>query len=217
MSPHISNIVSKANRMLGFLRRNCTYLTDINCRPSLYLTLVRTHLCYGSEIWAPQTTSRDLLCIESVQRRATKYILQDFTSSYTNRLKKLNLLPISYWFEIKDITFLYKCKAGYYDLTLEDYILDNSTNHHTRFSSTDSYRPNRCRTSSFRNLFFNRIVPLWNSLPGEIKSSLSIQSLKLKLYNHYTQKVNACFDVNRPRTWKTFCTKCRSCFMSCCS
>jgi hypothetical protein len=39
---------------------------------------------------------------------------------------------------------------------------------------------------------------VWNGLPGEIKSSLSIQSLKLKLYNHYTQKVNACFDVNRP-------------------
>jgi hypothetical protein len=78
----------------------------------------------------------DLLCLESVQRRATKYILQDFTSSYTNRLKKLNLLPISYWFEIiVDITFFYKCKAGYYDLTLEDYILVSSTNHHTRFSS----------------------------------------------------------------------------------
>ena len=47
-SPHISNIVSKANRMLGFLRRNWTYLTDKNCRRSLYLTLVRTHLCYGT-------------------------------------------------------------------------------------------------------------------------------------------------------------------------
>ena len=199
--------------MLGFLRRNCTYLTGINCRRSLYLTLVRIHLCYGSEIWAAQTTSKDLLCLESVQRLATKYILQDFTSSYTNRLKKLKPLPISYWFEIKDIMFFYKCKAGYYDLTVKDY----STNHHIRFSSTDSYRPNRCRTSSFRNLFFNRIVPLSNSLPEEIKSSLSIQSPKLILYNHYTQKVNACFDVNRPRTWKTFCTKYRSCFMSCCS
>ena len=108
------------------------------------------------------------------------------------------------WFEIKDITFFYKCKAGYYDLTLEDYILDNSTNHHTRFSSTDSYRPNRCRTSSFRNLFFNRIVPLWNS-PARRNKILSLYS------------VNACFDVNMPRTWKTFCSKCRSCFMSCCS
>jgi hypothetical protein len=104
-----------------------------------------------------------ILCLESVQRRATKYILQD-------------LLPVSYWFEIKDITFFYKCKAGY-DLTLEDYnILVNSTNHHTQFSSTDSYQPNRCTTFSFRNLFFNRIVPLWNSQPGEIKSSLSLFS-----------------------------------------
>jgi hypothetical protein len=34
-------------------------------------------------------------------------------------------------------------------------------------------------------------LKVWNSMPGEIKSSLSIQSLKLKLYNHYTQKVNA--------------------------
>jgi hypothetical protein len=70
--------------MLGFLRHNCTYLTDVNCQRSLYLTLVRTHVCYGSEIWAPQTASR--VCLESVHRRATKYILQDFTSSYTNRL-----------------------------------------------------------------------------------------------------------------------------------
>jgi hypothetical protein len=70
-------------------------------------------------------------------------MVHSLTSSYTKRLKQLNQLLISYWFEIKDITFFYKCKAGYYDLTLEDYILDNPTNHHTRFSSTDAYRPNR--------------------------------------------------------------------------
>ena len=45
-TPHISNIVSKANQMLGF-----------------HLTLVRAHLCYGREIWAPQSTSRNLLRI----------------------------------------------------------------------------------------------------------------------------------------------------------
>ena len=73
--------------MLGFLRRNCTSLADIRCRRLLYLTLVRAHLCYGSEIWAPQSTSKDLLRIESVQRRATKYILQDYHSSYADRLK----------------------------------------------------------------------------------------------------------------------------------
>ncbi len=49
-STHISNIVSKANQMLGFLRRNCTHLTDTKCRRLLYLAL-----SYGSELWAPQS------------------------------------------------------------------------------------------------------------------------------------------------------------------
>ena len=75
-SQHIRNVVAKANRMLGFLRRNCVRLTDVNSRRTLYISLVRAQLCYGSELWAPQTT-KDLLRIEGIQRRATKYILQD--------------------------------------------------------------------------------------------------------------------------------------------
>ena len=215
-TPHISNIVSKANQMLGFLRRNCTNLTDIKCRRLLYLTLVRAHICYGSEIWAPQSTSKDLLRIESVQRRATKYVLQDYHSSYTDRLKLLNLLPISYWYEIKDIISFYKMKSGIYDLNPENYI-DPPSQHFTRFSSTNSFRLNLCRTTSFRSSFFNRIVPLWNSLPEELKLSNSTVILKTKLKNHYQEKLKTVFDVDRPRTWKTICSKCRSCVVNCCS
>ena len=60
-SPHINNIVAKANKMLGFLRRNCFHLTDIRARRLLYLSLVRSHLSFGCEIWAPQGPSADLL------------------------------------------------------------------------------------------------------------------------------------------------------------
>ena len=38
-------------------------------------------------------------------RRATKFILQNYELSYLERLRKLNLLPISYWLEIKDLIF----------------------------------------------------------------------------------------------------------------
>ena len=44
LSSHVINIVAKANRMLGFLRRNCFHLTDVNARRPLYLSLVRSHL-----------------------------------------------------------------------------------------------------------------------------------------------------------------------------
>ena len=117
-SSHVINIVAKANRMLGFLRRNCFHLTDVNARRLLYLSLVRSHLSFGCEIWAPQGPSADLLRLEGIQRRATKFILKDYESSYPDRLKKLNLIPLSYWHEIKDIIFFYKCKSGCTNLTL---------------------------------------------------------------------------------------------------
>ena len=125
-SNQIAHVVAKANRMLGFLRRHCTQLTNIRCRRLLYLTLVRSHLSYGSEIWSPQVSSRDLVLIGGIQRRATKFITQDYHSSYFCRLKSLNLLPISYWFEIKDLTFYYKCKSGGYEVDIDQYYTSNS-------------------------------------------------------------------------------------------
>jgi len=46
--------------------------------------------------------------LERIQRRATKYILNDCTSSYKQRLEKLNLLPLVYHYELQDIMFLMK-------------------------------------------------------------------------------------------------------------
>ena len=53
---------------------------------------------------------KDILTIERVQRRATKYILNDFifTSCYKTRLLKLNLLPLMYMFELQDLLFTIK-------------------------------------------------------------------------------------------------------------
>jgi hypothetical protein len=95
--PHIASCTAKANRLLGFLHRNCSQMTDTRCRRLLYLSLVGSHLSYASEIWLPQASSRELAILEGVQRRATKFILQNYELSYLERLRKLNLLPISYW------------------------------------------------------------------------------------------------------------------------
>ena len=37
---------------------------------------------------------KDITKIEQLQRRATKYILQDYISDYKTRLTKLQLLPV---------------------------------------------------------------------------------------------------------------------------
>ena len=82
-SRHIINIVARSNRMLGFLRRNCFQLTDVHARRLLYLSLVRSHLSFGSEIWAPQGPSADLLRLEEIQRRANK--LNSFCRTMNHR------------------------------------------------------------------------------------------------------------------------------------
>ena len=51
---------------------------------------------------------KDILNIERVQQRATKYVLNDYISDYKTRLRELKLLPPMYFFELQDIMFVVK-------------------------------------------------------------------------------------------------------------
>ena len=101
-SHHISRITSKAYKILGLLRR--TFTSSITTKKKLYLSLVRSQLIYGSLIWRP-LLQRDTNTIEYIQRRATKYMLNDYTSDYRSRLIILNLLSLSMLLELSDICF----------------------------------------------------------------------------------------------------------------
>ena len=54
---HTHTIIGKANRMLGLLKRTCPLLTSNSVRRTLYLTNVKSHLCYASEIWLQTQSS----------------------------------------------------------------------------------------------------------------------------------------------------------------
>jgi hypothetical protein len=113
---------------------------------------------YASEIWAPQASSRGLAILEGVQRRATKFILQHYEFSYLERLRKLNLLPISYWFEIKYLIFFFKCKQGLYDLDISSFVTFSSNrSSRTRSSKDNLLQVNPCKTSLFRNFFLTEL------------------------------------------------------------
>ena len=97
-SEHYHSITAKAYKILGLLRR-CFKTNSIDAKRKLYISLVRSHLLYCSQIWRPHKI-KDILLLERVQRRATKYILDDYTFSYKSRLTKLNLLPLMYIYEL---------------------------------------------------------------------------------------------------------------------
>jgi len=100
---HYSKFTIKAYQMLGLVRRTFR-INCVNAKKQLYIALVRSQLQYCSILWRPQLV-KDITTIERIQRRATKYILQVYNSSYKSRL---NLLPLMYYFELHDIMFFVK-------------------------------------------------------------------------------------------------------------
>lgn len=214
-SLHIKVTVAKANKMLGFMRRHCVVNIGVDRKRLLYLTLVRSHLGYASEVWAPQTSISDIKLLEGVQRRATRFILQCNPDSrlrpdYKSRLLSLNLLPISYWLECRDILFLYKCTiVDSYNLPINDLVSFSSGRTRSSVNNLNLRYIHRFSSSLFRDSYFNRIVTLWNNVPLAIRQQSTFSLFKTKLYEHYFHKLNTMFDVERIATWKTVCPHCR--------
>ena len=106
-SEHYSFIISKAYRELSVLRRSFNPLNSSSTKKTLYTTMVRSHFIYCSPVWRPRFI-KNIQLLERVQRRATKYILNDFTSDYKDRLISLELLPLMMFYELLDIMFFVK-------------------------------------------------------------------------------------------------------------
>ena len=92
---------NKAYKILGLLGRyfrNCNSVTSKNL---LYISLVRSQLTYGSQVWCPYLL-KNIDTLEAVQCQSTKFILNDCASGYKSRLLSLQLLPLMFY-ELNDI------------------------------------------------------------------------------------------------------------------
>ena len=90
----MSNKIRKANSIMGLIRRTYTYLDEENFL-LLYKALVRPHIEYANQVWAPHL-KKHIVEIENVQRRATKLIPGFKNLSYEERLRRLNLPTLAY-------------------------------------------------------------------------------------------------------------------------
>ena len=90
-SEHIARITSKASSVLGFLQRNFKKCPT-NIKVSCYKSLVLPVLEYGCTIWDPYT-NKDIRNLEMIQRRAARFILNDYSwyTSVSQLLLDVNL------------------------------------------------------------------------------------------------------------------------------
>lgn len=208
---HIIMVVAKANKMLGFLKRNCAGLVNREALLRLYHSLVRSHVCFCSQVWAPQSTVNTLFLVEGIQRRASRFIVGKGSDlSYRDRLIKLRLLPLNYWLEYLDLVFFYKCLNSMVDFTFEfDHYFSFVQGRTRRANAAHCVKTNYARTSLFRDYFFNRITIIWNGIPEDIKVATTLCSFKRQLKSFYFKRLYNVFDGDNVRSFKIICPKCR--------
>ena len=129
---------------------------------TLYLTSVVTVIILFSQLWRPQLI-KDIHGLERIQRRATKYIPNNYDLSYKQRLEQLHILPLMYTYELNDLMFLIKTlkfPSAHFDISKYIQFAEYKSNFHTQLCH------HRATSSSYHNSYFNRIIRLWNLMPA---------------------------------------------------
>ena len=86
---HISNVCTKANRTLGFLRRNL-YSCPPGVKEAAYKGLVRPVLEYGSSVWDPHTHGLQEE-LEKVQNRAARFVTGNWEHDWHFRSTEMGI------------------------------------------------------------------------------------------------------------------------------
>ena len=141
--------------------------------------MIRSTLMYCSCLWKPYLLF-DIELLERVQRRATKYILNDYTSNYIERLLRLKLLPLMYIYDLSDILFFFIKSVKFPSETFKfvEFISGPTRSAGYKLRHMIAFK------NSVMNSYFYRIPRLWNSLPL-LDLSQTLQTIKFKLKNYF--------------------------------
>ena len=149
---------TKSLKSLWFLKRNISFKFTTKAKLNAYTEYVVPAIFYACEVWC--STKTDLSNIERIQKSATQWILNN-TIPYKERLKELNLLPLSMYFELHSLLLFCAITDHKYDIKTSDYISRN-TNERTIQCSNSSFNFPKTRLKRTNDNFWTRNGTLHN-------------------------------------------------------
>ena len=179
-SVSLAQTCSRANRALGFIRRNIKVRSP-RIKEKLYNSLVRPHVEYASAVWSPHEV-KPIHQLEMVQRRAARWTLNRHhnTSSVKGMLEDLQWRTLEQRRTDCRLVLLFQIIHGLVQIPPTNY-LQPSLNTTSRKNHNYTYQQCSTRTNYFKYSFFPYTTVVWNNLPYQLVNSPSVISFKLKL------------------------------------
>lgn len=188
---HVIKTRNKALRILGFVNRNFNAFKLPSTYVTLFNSLVRPLLEYGSPVWSPYT-GIDALLLESVQSKFLRKLaflnktpLRFDNHDYTEIKQLFNVRSLENRRDIFDLIFLFKIVNNLIDCP---YILSNIGIH----VPARALRGNRlfdvpnCRTVIAENSLLNRIAKYGNDICADVDFfSMAYTEFSQCLYSRY--------------------------------
>ena len=168
---------SKANQVLGMIRRNITYKVKSLIVP-LYKAIVRPHLEYCIQAWSPYLR-KDIDMLEKIQRRATKLIpgLRDLR--YEERLKECGLTTLETRRLRGDQIEVFKILNGYENIDSNIFFEIKESKITRGHNYTLVKKQSRLDVRKYS--FSQRIINVWNKLSIDCVHASSVNMFKNKI------------------------------------
>ena len=172
---HIEYTINKANRTLGFLRRNL-YGCPKDLREQAYLSLVRSVLEYAAQVWDPHNKTV-IRSIEAVQNRGARFVKRNHSTyaSVSQMIKDLQ------WESLETRRKHLRLVLMYQGLNNLVAIPTSPIKPASRAASRKQFKVIGTIKDPLKHSFYPSTIKEWNKLPAEVTGSSSVDIFRANL------------------------------------